>query len=213
MTSRASAGSAQTRRRSPGELGGCANAAIRSSRHAYKRQHGWRRCRHCRRLTLQLTRPPPSCPVTQRRPTAGGGSGSLTVVDNRTGKRYEIAISEHGTIKATDLKQIKAGGDGVGLRTFDNGCGRTASCMRRGARDCFLGAFWRPARQQGRLEGACAHCSSCCASHPSACTRHTIIAVPSCAESLQVCQHHRLQERNLLHRRRCGCPAVPWLPH
>jgi citrate synthase len=44
------------------------------------------------------------------------------VVDNRTGKRYEIAISDHGTIKATDLKQISAGGDGVGLRTYDNGC-------------------------------------------------------------------------------------------
>jgi citrate synthase len=43
------------------------------------------------------------------------------VIDNRTGKKYEISVSDHGTIKATDLKQITAGGDGVGLRTFDNG--------------------------------------------------------------------------------------------
>lgn len=51
----------------------------------------------------------------------GGGPGTLTVADNRTGKKYEIPISDHGTINATDLKQIKAGGDGVGLRSFDNG--------------------------------------------------------------------------------------------
>ena len=55
------------------------------------------------------------------RPVPGGGPGTLTVVDNRTGKRYEIPIDDHGTIKATDLKAIKAGGDGVGLRPYDNG--------------------------------------------------------------------------------------------
>ena len=55
------------------------------------------------------------------RPTPGGGPGTLTVVDNRTGKSYQVAISDHGTIKAADLKQIVAGGDGVGLRTYDNG--------------------------------------------------------------------------------------------
>ena len=58
-----------------------------------------------------------------RRPTPGGGPGTLTVIDNRTGKRYEVPISDHGTIKATDLKLITAGGDGTGLRTFDNGYG------------------------------------------------------------------------------------------
>ena len=56
------------------------------------------------------------------RPTPGGGPGTLTVIDNRTGKRYEIAVGDHGTIRATDLKQIRAGGDGVGLRPYDNGC-------------------------------------------------------------------------------------------
>lgn len=87
-------------------------------------------------ITMQLTLSPPCPRVSWRRPTPGGGAGSLTVVDNRTGKRYEIPISEHGTIKATDLKQIKAGGDGVGLRTFDNGCG----LMR--VLGCSLGACW-----------------------------------------------------------------------
>ena len=39
----------------------------------------------------------------------------------RTGKKYEIEISDHGTIKGSDLKQITAGGDNVGLRPYDPG--------------------------------------------------------------------------------------------
>ena len=57
----------------------------------------------------------------KERPAPGGGPGSLSVLDNRTGKKYEIPISDHGTIKGTDLKKITAGGDGVGLRPYDNG--------------------------------------------------------------------------------------------
>ena len=50
------------------------------------------------------------------------------MVDSRTGKKYDIQISEHGTIKGTDLKQITAGGDGIGLRTYDNGYVNTTAC-------------------------------------------------------------------------------------
>ena len=57
----------------------------------------------------------------KERPAPGGGPGSLSVVDNRTGKKYDIPISDHGTIKGTDLKRITAGGDGVGIRPYDNG--------------------------------------------------------------------------------------------
>jgi citrate synthase len=64
----------------------------------------------------------------RRRPAPGGGPGVLSVVDSRTGKRYEIPISEHGTIRVTDLKAITAGGDGAGLRTFDNGYVNTTAC-------------------------------------------------------------------------------------
>lgn len=56
------------------------------------------------------------------RPAAGGGPGSLSVTDNRTGKKYDIKILEGGVIQATDLKKITAGGDGVGLKTYDPGC-------------------------------------------------------------------------------------------
>jgi citrate synthase len=55
------------------------------------------------------------------RPAPGGGRGTLTVVDNRTGRKYTLEISDGGTINAALLKQIKAGGDGVGLRTYDPG--------------------------------------------------------------------------------------------
>ncbi len=57
----------------------------------------------------------------KERPAPGGGPGTLSVTDNRTGKKYEIPISDHGTIKGTDLKKITAGGDGVGIRPYDNG--------------------------------------------------------------------------------------------
>ena len=83
------------------------------------RGSGWVGCR-CPPPSLPLT-PPCTLHPPLRRPTPGGGPGTLTVVDNRTGKRYEMSIDDHGTIKATDLKQVTAGGDGVGLRTYDNG--------------------------------------------------------------------------------------------
>ena len=43
-------------------------------------------------------------------------------MDERTGKRYTLQLDDHGHLKATDLKQITAGGDGLGLRTYDPGC-------------------------------------------------------------------------------------------
>jgi len=105
------------------------------------------------------------------RPAPGGGPGTLTVLDNRTGKKYTVSclnspqplsysaagkvsahvaawapsllgqsfsvhphphlneacrsmqleVSEGGTINAQALKKITAGGDGVGLRTYDPG--------------------------------------------------------------------------------------------
>lgn len=56
------------------------------------------------------------------RPAPGGGPGTLTIIDNRTGKKYDVKIDEGGVIKATDLKKIVAGGDEVGLKTYDPGC-------------------------------------------------------------------------------------------
>ena len=55
---------------------------------------------------------------------------SLTVVDNRTGKSYEVPITE-GTIRAMDLRKIKVSTDDFGLMTYDPGFTNTASCHSR----------------------------------------------------------------------------------
>jgi citrate synthase len=52
---------------------------------------------------------------------------SLTVRDNRTGKDYDLAITD-GTIRAADLKQISADDGDGGLATYDPGFVNTASC-------------------------------------------------------------------------------------
>ncbi len=52
---------------------------------------------------------------------------SLTVVDNRTGKTYELPIQE-GTVRAADLRQIKTGPDDFGLMSYDPAYLNTAAC-------------------------------------------------------------------------------------
>lgn len=39
-------------------------------------------------------------------PPSGNLKGSLTVTDRRTGKNYEIQVSEEGAVKATDFKKV-----------------------------------------------------------------------------------------------------------
>jgi len=51
---------------------------------------------------------------------------TLTITDNRTGKTYDIPIT-HGTVKASDLRQIKAGPDDFGLMSYDPAFMNTAS--------------------------------------------------------------------------------------
>ncbi|HEY6109460.1 MAG TPA: citrate/2-methylcitrate synthase, partial [Gemmatimonadales bacterium] len=52
---------------------------------------------------------------------------SLTIVDNRTGRTYEIPVQE-GTIRAADLRQIKSGPDDFGLMSYDPAYLNTAAC-------------------------------------------------------------------------------------
>ena len=54
-------------------------------------------------------------------------SDTLTITDNRTGKKYEIPV-EHDTIKAVDLRQIRVKEDDFGLMTYDPAFMNTASC-------------------------------------------------------------------------------------
>jgi len=55
---------------------------------------------------------------------------TLTITDNRTGKQYEIPITD-GVIRATDLRQIRNGQDDQGLSTYDPAFMNTAACRSR----------------------------------------------------------------------------------
>ena len=55
---------------------------------------------------------------------------SLTVIDNRSGRRFEIPI-ENGAIRATDLQQIRVTPDEPGLVSYDPAFMNTASCKSR----------------------------------------------------------------------------------
>src|SRR5947209_10445146 len=66
---------------------------------------------------------------TQQQDGAGVATGNdtLTVIDNRTGRRYEIPIEDE-TIRATELRKIKVADDDFGLMTYDPAFMATASC-------------------------------------------------------------------------------------
>jgi citrate synthase len=53
-------------------------------------------------------------------------SDTLTITDNRTGKTYELPIAD-GTIKASDIRQIKTGPDDFGLMSYDPAFMNTAT--------------------------------------------------------------------------------------
>src|SRR5271169_64725 len=62
----------------------------------------------------------------------GGGDGAsaedrLLVTDTRTGRTYELPISD-GTVRASDLRQIKVQEDEFGLMSYDPAFMNTASC-------------------------------------------------------------------------------------
>jgi citrate synthase len=52
---------------------------------------------------------------------------TLTVTDNRTGRVYELPITD-GTVRATELRQIKVDPDEFGMLSYDPAFMNTASC-------------------------------------------------------------------------------------
>jgi citrate synthase len=58
---------------------------------------------------------------------AATGSETLTVTDNRTGRTYEVPVTD-GTVRAMDLRQIKVSEDEFGLMSYDPAFTNTASC-------------------------------------------------------------------------------------
>jgi citrate synthase len=57
----------------------------------------------------------------------GGSGDTLTVTDNRTGKSYELPITDD-TVKAIDLRQIKVKEEDFGMMSYDPAFTNTASC-------------------------------------------------------------------------------------
>ncbi|MGH2860053.1 MAG: citrate/2-methylcitrate synthase, partial [Solirubrobacteraceae bacterium] len=70
-------------------------------------------------MTTETSQTPGDAPVS--------GGDTLTIVDNRTGKTYEVPI-EDGTIRATELRKIKVDDDDFGVMTYDPAYMNTASC-------------------------------------------------------------------------------------
>jgi citrate synthase len=71
-------------------------------------------------------------PEGDARETSGDGGvatarETLSVTDNRTGKTYELEVS-NGTIRAMDLRGIKVDEDDFGLMSFDPAFTNTAAC-------------------------------------------------------------------------------------
>jgi citrate synthase len=58
---------------------------------------------------------------------SGTGRDALTVTDERTGRTYELEITD-GTISAPDLRQIKVDDEDFGLMSYDPAFLNTASC-------------------------------------------------------------------------------------
>ncbi len=66
--------------------------------------------------------------TTQPTTTNGAQTAeTLSVTDNRTGKTYELPVTD-GTVRAMDLRQIKTGEDDFGLMAYDPAYMNTASC-------------------------------------------------------------------------------------
>ncbi|HEY3303069.1 MAG TPA: citrate synthase [Candidatus Binatia bacterium] len=57
-------------------------------------------------------------------------SSTLTILDNRTGRKYEIPVHD-GAINATDLRQIKVSEEDFGLASYDPGFMNTAACQSK----------------------------------------------------------------------------------
>src|ERR1700722_18555412 len=55
---------------------------------------------------------------------------SLTITDNRTGKSYEVPVT-NGAIRAMDLRQIKVDPADFGMMSYDPAYNNTASCISR----------------------------------------------------------------------------------
>jgi citrate synthase len=74
-------------------------------------------------------------PTKSKPAMTNGGSAAtrretLTIIDNRNGRQYEIPI-KNGTIRALDFRQMKLEDSDLGLLSYDPAYANTASCQSR----------------------------------------------------------------------------------
>jgi len=74
--------------------------------------------------------PTKPAPVSVNTQASGARRDTLTIIDNRTGRKYEIPIT-HDTIRALDLRQIKVQDSDFGMMSYDPAYTNTASCVSR----------------------------------------------------------------------------------
>ena len=74
--------------------------------------------------------PTKSASVASSETPAGARRDTLSIVDNRTGKQYEIPI-KNDTIRPIDLRQIKVHESDFGMMSYDPAFANTASCASK----------------------------------------------------------------------------------
>src|ERR1700722_11082999 len=74
--------------------------------------------------------PTKSAPLAPSDVPAGEHRDTLSITDNRTGKKYEIPI-KNDTIRPIDLRQIKVHDSDFGMMTYDPAFANTASCASK----------------------------------------------------------------------------------
>jgi citrate synthase len=62
--------------------------------------------------------------------STGARRDTLTIVDNRNGRQFEIPI-KHDTIRAIDLRQIKINESDFGMMSYDPAFTNTATCTSK----------------------------------------------------------------------------------
>jgi len=56
---------------------------------------------------------------------------TLTIIDNRTGKHYDVPVEDGGVIRASLLRDIKTSPDDFGIMSYDPAFTNTASCRSK----------------------------------------------------------------------------------
>src|ERR671934_389471 len=87
---------------------------------------------------------------------ATAGDQTLTITDNRTGRTYDVEVTD-GTIRAMDLRQIKTSESDFGLMSYDPAFTNTASC--RSAITCIDGEAGILEHRGYSIEQLCEHAS------------------------------------------------------